>query len=519
LDYLHNQKPDTIIFRDMKPSNVMIDSLGKVRLIDFGIARTFTSGTKGTMIGTEGYSAPEQYKGEATPQSDIYSLGATIHHILTRKDPRLDAPFTFHERPIPNFNQKAPPDFVRVIDKALSFNAAERYTSCAEMKVDLERVKMRMAGMVMSSSGITLADNAPASSTSTPPRATVGTNNAAAPAPIERTSFFEGGENAAIQPRWVFKTEDEIRASPASTKDLALVGSYDRNVWALKLDSGDLAWKFPTKGGIASSPAIDETARLVMFGSEDFTFYAVDYRTGRISWTYGTKDRVRSSPRVAHDHVFFGSDDGKLYALGISTGRFLWGYDTGTPVRSRPFVTNDLVIVGAESGEVVAVTLSGNRKWSYRTKKGVIAAPTVDDDGNCYVASTDGWVYALDTGTGFNSWRFRTNGPIFSAPIEQNGLLYFGSTDSNFYCLNSQTSREKWKFAASKPIIGSGVYYKGAIYFGCTDEHLYCLEADSGKERWRFKTSAPITSAPSIAGDLLLVSSMDHKLYALPLVG
>jgi serine/threonine protein kinase len=59
LDYLHKHKPDPIIFRDMKPSNVMVNSNGDVMLVDFGIAKTFQSGIKGTMIGTEGYSPPE----------------------------------------------------------------------------------------------------------------------------------------------------------------------------------------------------------------------------------------------------------------------------------------------------------------------------------------------------------------------------------------------------------------------------------------------------------------------------
>ena len=81
LYYLHSHEPEPIVFRDMKPSNVMIDSRGNVRLIDFGIAKTFVSGVKHTMIGTEGYSAPEQYKGDVTPQSDIYSNGATLHHL------------------------------------------------------------------------------------------------------------------------------------------------------------------------------------------------------------------------------------------------------------------------------------------------------------------------------------------------------------------------------------------------------------------------------------------------------
>jgi eukaryotic-like serine/threonine-protein kinase len=99
LSFLHNHKPDPIIFRDMKPSNVMIDHNGEVKLVDFGIAKTFQFGQKGTMIGTEGYSPPEQYRGEATPLADLYALGATLHHALSRRDPRMEPPFSFEERP------------------------------------------------------------------------------------------------------------------------------------------------------------------------------------------------------------------------------------------------------------------------------------------------------------------------------------------------------------------------------------------------------------------------------------
>ena len=79
LDYLHSHKPDPIIFRDMKPSNVMINSNGEIMLVDFGIAKAFQSGIKGTMIGTEGYSPPEQYRGDATQAADVYSLGCTLY--------------------------------------------------------------------------------------------------------------------------------------------------------------------------------------------------------------------------------------------------------------------------------------------------------------------------------------------------------------------------------------------------------------------------------------------------------
>jgi serine/threonine protein kinase len=138
LSYLHNHQPDPIIFRDMKPSNVMIDIHGRVRLIDFGIATTCRDDQKGEPLGTEGYSPPEQYHGECSPQSDIYALGATLHHLLTRRDPRLDPPFSFWNRPIHCFNPVAPAGLVAIVERALAYNPWERFATIDEMKQALE---------------------------------------------------------------------------------------------------------------------------------------------------------------------------------------------------------------------------------------------------------------------------------------------------------------------------------------------------------------------------------------------
>ena len=77
LAYLHSQKPP-VIFRDMKPDNLMLRHDGRLMVIDFGIAKVFEQGQRGTMIGTEGYSPPEQYRGVADPRGDLYALGATL---------------------------------------------------------------------------------------------------------------------------------------------------------------------------------------------------------------------------------------------------------------------------------------------------------------------------------------------------------------------------------------------------------------------------------------------------------
>jgi serine/threonine protein kinase len=133
LSYLHSQEP-SIVFRDMKPSNIMLRPPNHVVLIDFGIARVFEVGQKGTMIGTEGYSPPEQYRGIANPVGDIYALGATLHHLLTRRDPRLEPPFTFHEEPPRLLNPALSEELEAVIMKALEYEPEKRFASAKDMK-------------------------------------------------------------------------------------------------------------------------------------------------------------------------------------------------------------------------------------------------------------------------------------------------------------------------------------------------------------------------------------------------
>lgn len=89
LSYLHSQKPP-IIYRDMKPANVMLKPEGNIKIIDFGIAREYKEQNLAdtTVLGTKGYAPPEQYSGQTDARSDIFALGMTMHHLLTGIDPR-----------------------------------------------------------------------------------------------------------------------------------------------------------------------------------------------------------------------------------------------------------------------------------------------------------------------------------------------------------------------------------------------------------------------------------------------
>ncbi|HPZ06536.1 MAG TPA: pectinesterase family protein [Candidatus Eremiobacteraeota bacterium] len=132
LNYLHSQTPP-IIFRDLKPGNIMLDENDKIKLIDFGIARLFKKGKTSDTIcmGTPGYAPPEQYgKGQTDARSDIYSLGATLHHLLTLHDPG-DIPFKFD--PIREINPSVSKAMENIIIRAVEMDIDKRWPTVSEM--------------------------------------------------------------------------------------------------------------------------------------------------------------------------------------------------------------------------------------------------------------------------------------------------------------------------------------------------------------------------------------------------
>lgn len=140
LTYLHAQNPP-IIFRDLKPSNVMVNRHGMVKLIDFGIARHFQPGaSKDTsLLGSVGYSPPEQFgKGQTDPRSDVYAFGATLHSLLTGRDPSL-SPFKF---PAVNaMNAQVPAPLSHLIDMCLALEPADRPQSANVVAIQLLAIR------------------------------------------------------------------------------------------------------------------------------------------------------------------------------------------------------------------------------------------------------------------------------------------------------------------------------------------------------------------------------------------
>lgn len=139
LSYLHGQKPP-IIYRDMKPANIMLKPEGNIKIIDFGIAREYKEQNLAdtTVLGTKGYAPPEQYSGQTDARSDIFALGMTMHHLLTGIDPRIGEPYA----PVRMWNPELTEGVELIINKCVEPAAENRYQNCQDLLYDLEHPEL-----------------------------------------------------------------------------------------------------------------------------------------------------------------------------------------------------------------------------------------------------------------------------------------------------------------------------------------------------------------------------------------
>ncbi|MGA7733103.1 MAG: serine/threonine-protein kinase [Chloroflexia bacterium] len=542
LEYLHGHQPQPIIFRDMKPSNIILAPDGKVTLIDFGIAKLFQSDKRGTMIGTEGYAPPEQYRGLAEPRGDIYALGATMHHLLSNFDPRTQTPFTFHERPIRKFNSRVSEYIESVILRAVEYDIDRRWPNALAFRQALmqssifdPKLRKRQSGPLdddsmsllpstqvprMSTSiselqsdpnmGAPRVSSAPSGMLEPPPdlRTVTATPNA-------RSTVLPGAQVGGAQLLWTFTSDDEIRSSPLCERGVVLFGSYDTYLYALNAKSGDFLWKGSTKAGICSTPTL--YGELVLIGSEDNYLYAFDARRGTTVWTYRSGAAVRSSPKVHKDMLYIGSDDQYIYALQADTGQVAWKYRTWNFVRSSAAFAHGLAFVGSSDGNLYALdVLNGTLRWKLHTLGAIISTPLVVRN-NVIVGSMDNYVYAVDADTGFTSWRYECQRSVSSSPAMAGERVIFGSSDGFLYCLDAHNGRVLWNFDTSSQITSSPKVslVNDAVYFGAGNNYVYSLDISTGEERWKYKTRGPVVSSPAIEDGIVYVGSLDRKLYAL----
>jgi tRNA A-37 threonylcarbamoyl transferase component Bud32 len=137
LDYLHSREPK-VVHRDFTPDNLMVDEHDFLKLIDFNVAQHLEADATKTVVGKHSYIPPEQFRGKASPQSDIYALGASLYFLLTNKEPEAISQALVRED-----NPAVSEELAAIVAKATAIPTPDRYQNCKEVRSDLLKLLTR----------------------------------------------------------------------------------------------------------------------------------------------------------------------------------------------------------------------------------------------------------------------------------------------------------------------------------------------------------------------------------------
>jgi outer membrane protein assembly factor BamB len=294
----------------------------------------------------------------------------------------------------------------------------------------------------------------------------------------------------------------------------------------------EAVWTYKTGGAIWGTPAISNGT--VYFGSDDGNLYAVDSQKGDLKWKFPSQGIIRSRPSIFGGLVYFASDDGNLYAVDAQGGAQAWRTDIGNYLRrdgrklgtsndptgcdymqSSPVVGNGQIYIGSLDGNVYAIAAdTGKINWTFKTGQKVRATPTLAD-GVLYVGSWDKSTYALNALTGQVRWKtLPIGGEVQTTALVANGLVYTASRKASVVALDAQTGEEKWEFdyglnmwvESSPQLVGN------VIYIGSSgSEVVWGLDSQTGKPITYFNSRAFNWSTPAIVDNILYIGGTNFK--------
>ena len=341
--------------------------------------------------------------------------------------------------------------------------------------------------------------------------------------------------------KWKFKTEDVIHSSAAVAGDTIYFGSWDHNLYALDIETGQQRWIFSTGSRINSTPAI--VSGVVYFGSNDGHLYAVDADTGKELWKFRTRFPVVTAPAVADGKVFFGADDYYFYALDAIRGTKIWRFNTGGTVESSAVVEDGLVYVASSSNYVYVLNAANGR---FRLRFKIFDAPSgtlAINNGTGLISNINGALYAMNGRarnwlfeyTWFQPfwlqvwalgiapappaqsgmlWGMKVGKETSSSPVTHGETFYIGA-DNNLVAVDLQKRTKVWTFQTNGSVRSIPAIVGETIFVGSGDGRLYAVNGITGEKIWDFDTGGQITASPTVDNGVVFIGSHDGTMYAI----
>lgn len=339
-------------------------------------------------------------------------------------------------------------------------------------------------------------------------------DNPSAPAVAGGVAYFASGnrvyavDTATGTLKWQYPSSSTlqcaIRTGIAVEEDMVFFGGTDGILYALNATDGRVAWAFPTKGALRSSPVV--SGGIVFIGSNDNSVYALDARTGEPVWAGGfrTKDDVIASPAVAPGMVIFASMDANIYAANVGSGRLRWNYQLPvSPVRSAPVISGNLVYVGAGRSIYALSTKNGQTRYKIDLPSDVAAPPAVAGN-DLYVICRNHKLYAFVAGmAGFKAkWEEGADveQPVVIPPTVAGDMIFVAGNRGLISTFSTDDGQLLWRYTAAPSIVGNSnkpaAFTSVAAPLVVADGALFVL-TDDGSLRC-FRNSAADSTAPKV---------------------
>jgi len=313
--------------------------------------------------------------------------------------------------------------------------------------------------------------------------------------------------------KWKFKTGGEHWSGEISFLGMKPIDKYMDDLWDFFL----------------SSPVInpDEKKPNVFFGSSDGNVYALDANTGELKWKFQTKGSIHCSPVLYKNTLYIGSWDANLYAIDMETGKERWKFETGKEtgfkgIESTVAVANDMVYFGARDPFLFALNAeTGKLVWKYDAAYSWIISSAVVANDVVYVGTSDTFaLLGLDAKTGKELFKFKANGYVYSSPAIAGETVYFGDFTGNFFAVNTKWSGTQWNSFSteSRKQFASEVLNNNLIDFSYAAKGADLSSYDVNKTVMnQFYKLGSIVSSPFIANNTVYFGSADGNCYAIEL--
>ncbi|GIW78747.1 MAG: hypothetical protein KatS3mg105_0554 [Gemmatales bacterium] len=318
-----------------------------------------------------------------------------------------------------------------------------------------------------------------------------------------------------LQILWQFKTQDAIEGSAVIADGVVYVGSYDQNLYAIDLQTGNLKWKYQA-GPIKAAPGVYKG--LVFVGDMDGGFHCLDARTGKKKWTFKTGGEITAGPNFVDDAVLVGCyADETLYKLSLD-GKVLWKFKTEGPVNGSPAVVGKQTFVAGCDSVLRILDIEKGKEQAKVDLDGPAGASAAIAGQHLYVGTMNNEFLAVDWKNAKIEWRYRAarNAREFyaSAALSED-LVVVGCRDKRVHAIDRKTGKPVWNFQTKGRVDSSPVLAGGRIYVGSLDGHLYVLDLRKGNLIAQFKLGDAISASPAVAAGRLVIGTEDGVVFCL----